>query len=68
MPNPTNPSREEYILKRLSQAEASANGTGRNVTQMHYARQNVITEEMEAIARSLSVRRSPGAAPSSPPT
>jgi phosphomethylpyrimidine synthase len=51
MSNPINPSREEYIQKRLAQAETNANGTGRNVTQMHYARQNVITEEMELIAR-----------------
>ncbi|MBI4465862.1 MAG: phosphomethylpyrimidine synthase ThiC, partial [Acidobacteria bacterium] len=52
--------RAEWIEKRLArlrssssggQAEPSANGAGRNVTQMHYARQGVISEEMEYVAR-----------------
>ena len=58
-----NHNRDEYIEKRLREAAshnpANGSGTGgsgrrvsdRNVTQMHYARQGVITEEMEHIAR-----------------
>jgi len=41
--------RGEWIQKRL--AEASTNGAGRNLTQMHYARQGVVTEEMAYVAR-----------------
>jgi phosphomethylpyrimidine synthase len=41
--------RGEWIQKRL--AEANRNGQGRNLTQMHYARQGVVTEEMEYVAR-----------------
>jgi phosphomethylpyrimidine synthase len=40
--------RDSWIEKRLS--SAGTNGT-RNVSQMHYARQGVITEEMEFVAR-----------------
>ncbi len=41
--------RDAWIEKRL----AGANGQpdGRNVSQMHYARQGIITEEMEYVAR-----------------
>ncbi len=41
--------REAWIEKRL--ATQSGNGAGRNVTQMHYARAGVVTEEMEYVAR-----------------
>jgi phosphomethylpyrimidine synthase len=41
--------RESWIEKRL-QETASANG-GRNVSQMHYARQGRVTEEMEYVAQ-----------------
>jgi len=41
--------RDACIEKRL--AADSGNGAGRNVTQMHYARADVITEEMEYVAR-----------------
>ena len=41
--------RDAWIEKRLRAAEG--NGAGRNVTQMHYARAGVITEEMEYVAR-----------------
>jgi phosphomethylpyrimidine synthase len=40
--------RDEWIEKRL--ASASGNGAERNVTQMHLARQGVITEEMQFVA------------------
>ncbi|MGB6199023.1 MAG: phosphomethylpyrimidine synthase ThiC [Candidatus Acidiferrales bacterium] len=40
--------REKWLDKRLA-AEAAKNGT-RNVSQMHYARQGVITEEMAFVA------------------
>jgi phosphomethylpyrimidine synthase len=40
--------REAWIQKRVA-AEAAKNGT-RNVSQMHYARQGVITEEMAFVA------------------
>src|SRR5579871_5052353 len=40
--------REEWLTKRL--ANAGTNGN-RNVTQMHLARQGVITEEMEYVAK-----------------
>ena len=40
--------RDAWIEKRL--AAAGSNGTARNVTQMHYARQGTITEEMEYVA------------------
>jgi phosphomethylpyrimidine synthase len=41
--------RGDWIQKRL--AEASINGAGRNMTQMHYARKGGVTEEMEYVAR-----------------
>ncbi len=41
--------RDSWIEKRLA-AAASANG-GRNVSQMHYARQGVLTGEMDYVAR-----------------
>ena len=41
--------RAEWVKKRLE--AASHNGAGRNVSQMHYARQGVLTEEMEYVAR-----------------
>jgi phosphomethylpyrimidine synthase len=40
--------RDTWIEKRL--AGASSNGAGRNVSQMHLARQGVITEEMQYVA------------------
>jgi phosphomethylpyrimidine synthase len=40
--------RDVWIEKRL--ATASSNGAGRNVSQMHLARQGVITEEMQYVA------------------
>jgi phosphomethylpyrimidine synthase len=40
--------REKWLDKRLA-AEAAKNGT-RNVSQMHYARQGVVTEEMAFVA------------------
>jgi phosphomethylpyrimidine synthase len=49
--------RDAWIEKRLAGAngngagQASSNGSGRNVTQMHYARAGVVTEEMEYVAR-----------------
>jgi len=41
--------RGEWIQRRLE--EENSNGAGRNVTQMHYARQGVTTEEMRYVAR-----------------
>src|SRR3990172_7504606 len=41
--------RAEWVKKRLE--TVSQNGAGRNVTQMHYARRGVVTEEMEYVAR-----------------
>jgi phosphomethylpyrimidine synthase len=41
--------RDSWIEQRLA-ASASANG-GRNVSQMHYARQGTITGEMDYVAR-----------------
>src|SRR5689334_2389676 len=41
--------RDSWIEKRLAQS-AAANGS-RNLSQMHFARQGVITEEMQYIAR-----------------
>ena len=41
--------RDSWIEKRLA-ATAAANGS-RNVSQMHYARQGIITEEMDYVAR-----------------
>ncbi len=48
--------RDAWIEKRLAAPNgarhaARGNGAGRNVTQMHYARAGVITEEMEYVAR-----------------
>ncbi|MFQ5778753.1 MAG: phosphomethylpyrimidine synthase ThiC [Terriglobia bacterium] len=52
--------RGEWIRKRLAhlrssssggQAEASGNGVGQNVTQMHYARGGRVTEEMSFVAQ-----------------
>jgi phosphomethylpyrimidine synthase len=40
--------RDAWIEKRL--AAVSSNGAGRNVSQMHLARQGVITEEMQYVA------------------
>ncbi len=40
--------RDAWIEKRL--AAASSNGAGRNLSQMHLARQGVITEEMQFVA------------------
>src|SRR6202165_2558563 len=41
--------RDAWIEKRMAET-AAANGT-RNVSQMHYARKGVVTEEMEYVAR-----------------
>src|SRR5579859_5525330 len=41
--------RDAWIEKRLKET-AAANGT-RNVSQMHYARKGVITEEMQYVAK-----------------
>ena len=41
--------RDTWIEQRLA-ASASANG-GRNVSQMHYARQGIVTSEMDYVAR-----------------
>jgi len=41
--------RAEWVKKRLE--AASQNGAGLNVSQMHYARQGAVTEEMEYVAR-----------------
>src|SRR4029077_5304115 len=41
--------RDSWIEKRLAQS-AAANGS-RNLSQMHFARQGLITEEMEYVAR-----------------
>ncbi len=41
--------RDAWVEKRLTET-AAANGT-RNVSQMHYARKGVVTEEMEYVAR-----------------
>src|SRR5207245_6730730 len=41
--------RDLWIEKRLAQS-AAANGS-RNLSQMHFARQGVVTEEMEYVAR-----------------
>ncbi|MCH7765086.1 MAG: phosphomethylpyrimidine synthase ThiC [Acidobacteria bacterium] len=41
--------RKEWIENRLRQT--NGNGTERNVTQMHYARQGVVTEEMRYVAQ-----------------
>lgn len=40
--------RDAWIEKRL--AASSSNGAGRNLTQMHLARQGVVTEEMQYVA------------------
>ena len=47
--------RDAWIEKRLApngsgQAAVSSNGAGRNVSQMHFARQGVLTEEMQYVA------------------
>jgi phosphomethylpyrimidine synthase len=41
--------RDAWIEKRLGQV--TSNGKGRNLSQMHYARAGVITEEMEFVAK-----------------
>src|SRR5229473_2619153 len=41
--------RDSWIEKRLAQS-AAANGS-RNLSQMHFARQGVVTEEMQYVAR-----------------
>ncbi|HEX2713940.1 MAG TPA: phosphomethylpyrimidine synthase ThiC, partial [Candidatus Acidoferrales bacterium] len=48
--------RDAWIEKRLAPAgtnggQAGSEAEGRNVTQMHYARQGSVTEEMEYVAR-----------------
>ena len=48
--------RDAWIDKRTAQANGNGssekvNGTARNFSQMHYARQGVITEEMEYVAK-----------------
>ncbi len=40
--------RDEWVEKRLNSAGANGN---RNLSQMHYARQGVVTEEMQYVAR-----------------
>ncbi|HWG58293.1 MAG TPA: phosphomethylpyrimidine synthase ThiC [Candidatus Acidoferrales bacterium] len=46
--------RDAWIEKRLADSGESSNGNGarpgRNVSQMHYARQGIITEEMQYVA------------------
>ena len=51
--------RDAWIEKRLAET-AAANGS-RNVSQMHYARQGVITEEMAFVARAREDRAGTGA-------
>ncbi len=41
--------RDSWIEKRL--AAVNGNGAGRNVSQMHFARQGIVTEEMDYVAR-----------------
>ena len=41
--------RDAWVEMRL--ATAGANGAGRNVSQMHYARKGIITEEMNYVAK-----------------
>ena len=41
--------RESWIAVRL--AEAAGTNGGRNVTQMHYARRGIVTQEMDYVAR-----------------
>jgi phosphomethylpyrimidine synthase len=43
--------RDVWIEKRLAAMNSSGNGAGQNVTQMHLARQGVITEEMQFVAK-----------------
>jgi phosphomethylpyrimidine synthase len=43
--------RDEWIQKRFTAQNGSGNGVGRNITQMHYARAGVVTEEMAYVAR-----------------
>ena len=49
--------RDSWIEKRLIPSgvegmnAASGNGTGRNLSQMHFARQGIVTEEMDYVAR-----------------
>ena len=49
--------RDAWIEKRLAgvpaagQAGTNGDGAGRNVTQMHFARKGVVTEEMEYVAK-----------------
>jgi phosphomethylpyrimidine synthase len=49
--------RDAWIEKRLAgvpaagQAGKNGDGAGRNVTQMHFARKGVVTEEMECVAK-----------------
>src|SRR5271156_3048540 len=42
--------RDAWIEKRAAAAHAGGNGTLKNFSQMHYARQDVITEEMAYVA------------------
>jgi len=41
--------RDSWIEKRL--ASATGNGAGRNMSQMHFARRGILTEEMDYVAR-----------------
>src|ERR1700685_2149571 len=43
--------RDAWIEKRVAAMDGGGNGGARNFSQMHYARQGVITEEMEYVAR-----------------
>ena len=43
--------RDAWIEKRTAAMNGGSNGNGRNFSQMHYARQGVITEEMEYVAK-----------------
>jgi phosphomethylpyrimidine synthase len=43
--------RDAWIEKRTAAMNGGGNGNGRNFSQMHYARQGVVTEEMEYVAK-----------------
>src|SRR5205814_379825 len=51
------PLRDSWIESRTTQAESNGNGApngtanGRNMSQMHFARQGVITQEMQYVAK-----------------
>ena len=42
--------RDAWIEKRKTDSNGNGNGAARNFSQMHYARQGVITEEMAYVA------------------